>query len=235
MRGSVAGMTERRRSTFGVQASEFLASRPQTATEALAALEVTCEAAHEKNQGAGATPELLEVHTEDGASVQLKVKAGSTMTDLYQRMLKALSIQNSTEGFEFFAGEWEDDCTPWRIIANNVTVAEVANHVSDVGQFLLFGRVNLRQWEGLAVDDLTCARLAYQHAMRQYLGYALPLTDHQKNTVVPEVAAACVLVDKIYYKKKKKGKGHDRFNAKVDSMKKDLEKALVGAGVLERY
>jgi len=93
----------------------------------------------------------------------------------------------------------------------------------------------LRQVEELRSDDLVDARLTYHHALRQYLGYALPFSEELKTKVIPEISAACLLVDRMYYKKKKKGKGHDRFNARVEKMTKDLERGLVGDGVLERY
>jgi len=100
---------------------------------------------------------------------------------------------------------------------------------------LMYGRMNLSPGEDLVTDDMTRLRFTYVHAVKQFLGYKVPTSDADAEKIFPEIGAAIVAADAAVYKKKKRGKGHDSFNAKVAQIKQELADGLLGKGVLERY
>eukprot|EP00928_Gymnodinium_smaydae_P028298 TRINITY_DN21606_c0_g1_i2.p1 TRINITY_DN21606_c0_g1~~TRINITY_DN21606_c0_g1_i2.p1 ORF type:complete len:1743 (+),score=366.46 TRINITY_DN21606_c0_g1_i2:64-5292(+) len=233
-RFSVCEVAERRRSNFDVAAQQFVAERPAIASDAIQQFETKAAAMPIIPESTNSQDGLVEVYMEDGQSIRLKFKSHWTFANLYNRMLKALSLKGEDE-FEFFAAEFEDECSPWRLLGREMLVREAITQLDNMGQYILFAHMNLSPWQELSVDDIVCARLCYHHAMKMYLGYQLPISKEMMDNAIPEVSAGLVQSDKVVYKKKRKGKGHDRFNARVVQFKKEFQEGLTGPGVLERY
>jgi len=166
----------------------------------------------------------------------IKVKKGTTLAQLHTRMLKVMSLL-SADAFEFFTHDPEEPGPPWRLLPRSLTVDDAVARTNAAGRCLLFGRMNLTPGEDLCVDDLNNARLTHLHAVKQFLGYSLPLPGGKANAEIwVRIAAALVSADRATYGgKKRRGKGHDRFNAKVAQLKAELDGGLAGASVLERY
>jgi len=214
----------------------FAVEKPKLAAQALALLEVTSGQAEGASQKGGSLDgqDLVEVHTEDRTSRSLKYKANMTLEDLKKRMLKVLSLQ-SGQGFAFFSCEMDEERAPWRLLPSTMDVQTAASKALVGGRCLLFGRVNIMPKEDLDVDDLNKARLTFLHAVKQWLSYPLAMTESTGKSACLKVAAALVAADKTTYAKKKKGKGHERWNSRVTQFKAEFEAGLTGDGVLDRY
>lgn len=240
---SVAVESELRMPRWRAARSSFAEKLPDLAAEAMELLRGPRLRApssfRPENQPEGeeislpAATTLVSVHTEDGQRRELKVKTTHTLLDLYSRMLKTTSL-HADVGFELFAAD-PNGGLPKRPLPPTMLITEAEAEVQAAGRVILFGRLNLGPGEELPVDDFPCARLTFIHATRQLLAYSIPLPEEQANTKFSFIGAALVAADKATFKKKRRGKGHDKFNAKVQSLKADLEGHLLGEGVVERY
>jgi hypothetical protein len=181
-----------------------------------------------------AVNDLVEVRTEDGASTFIKVNKDWTLAQFMQRMLKTMTLY-SGEQFRFFATDLEEIRPPWRVLHPRTNALKAAGEVATAGRGLVFGRLNLSPDENLSVDDMSGARLVFHHGVKQFLCYSLPLSTEQAEAAVIEVGSALVVVDQAVFRKKRKGKGGERFNEKVKQLQADLDGNLAGQGVLERY
>jgi len=214
----------------------YLAERPKLATGSLELLEAAAAALREEVAAGQKGPEsgcLVEVYTEEDMVVSLRVPDAARLEDLKRRMAKALAMR-SADGFEFFSSDPDEVRPAWRLLPRGMGVRDAVSKATVGARCLLFGRVNVTPKEDLEADDLARARLTFQHAVKQWLGYPMAPTGGHATSACVKIAAALVAADKIEYGKRKKG-NRARFNKKVTQLKHDLDGGLVGEGVLERY
>jgi len=184
------------------------------------------------DKNAGGTAERAEgdsisvkVHAEDGTSRDIRAKPTLTLKLFHEKNQKALSLRSS-DGFAFFLADEKPGAICWRMLPDDMTVAQANAEATERGKRLLYGRLNLAPQEDLHADDFKHAELSYRHAVVQYLQYVLPLNDEDADASIPEMAAAMIHTDMAMLRKDKDASA--KFKA-------ELATGIQAEGVLERY
>jgi len=186
----------------------------------------------ERNDPTQGMAEVI-VKTPDARIRRFYTKPTDRLAVVYQKMLEALSVKNGVY-FSFFAES--NDRAPRQLLPCTMTVGAAHAVAACNGDKFLFWRNSFRRSEVLPLDERPeTAKLVYLCAKERYLNYALPMREGLADGILPLIGAALLMVDAALYSKPRRGDKQDKFNAKVESLRQDIEGGLFAEGVLERY